>query len=125
MMKLLSLVLLASLGCSALKKDETTVATTIDTCAKQDLGTQVSVGGEIESIGLAVLGIIFEGGMNWQADLAALSTMYGPELVTCAEQVAEAVFRTAPASAGSGSALATATEQTQTPHDRAVLALSK
>ncbi len=116
MKKLLSLSVVASLlfSCSGSQKAAAVGQVAID-CAKADLGQTVASAGL--SVLMTVVGIIFSGGATWQSDLAALEAKYGPEVLACAEQVAEELFRTpAPAVPATG-------DMTESPHDRALKAL--
>ena len=120
MKKFLSLVLLSSLLATACTKVQVTAGknAAID-CAKADLGQTVASG--VESVLMTVVTIVFDGGANWVADLAAIGAKYGPEVLACAEKTAEALFRVPAPGAGSGIATGISV---LTPHDRAVQALS-
>lgn len=124
MKKLLSTLLLSSFLYSASGCTKTQVTAgenaAID-CAKADLGQTVESAGL--SVLMTVMSIIFDGGVNWVGDLAAIGAKYGPEVLACAEKVAEAAFRTPSTGSGAGSGLSTGAEAVS-PHDRAVQALS-
>lgn len=102
----------ATSGCSWFKKESTVVKQGVIDCAKQDLGQTIPEAGL--SLLMVVAGIIFEGGLNWQADLDKLATKYGPDAVQCAAHIADLMFRT-PAD-GSGASTA---ESIETPSNRA------
>ena len=121
-------LLVSTASCSWLKSEGAAAGSAAAACAADALGVPLDASISLqtienvgESIGMAVLVIVATGGTNWQADLSALEAKYGAPLIQCALQVAEAVFRTAPAA---GSAAPSTSDATQTPHDRAVIALA-
>lgn len=74
-------------------------------CSEKELATIIPGAGE--SLGLYVLDTILGGAAGWATTLEGLATTYGPGLVNCAIQIADAYFTT---SAGSGSAVASAAD---------------
>lgn len=85
----------AQAGCSWWRSKEPAVKEAAIDCAKQDLGKTVTEAAQ--SIVLTVVAIIAKGGADWKSDLESLGAKYGVEAVLCAAQVAEALFRPAPA----------------------------
>ena len=62
-------------------------------CSEKELSTIVPGAGE--SLGLYVLDTIVGGAADWETALVSLATTYGPGLVACAVQIADAYFSTA------------------------------
>lgn len=111
----ISCFLATSVGCGAFKAKAKDAEKTAVDCAKADLG--INVPGGVFSLLMTVVGILYEGGMDWKADIAKLESSFGPGLIHCAVVAAEQMFRPAP------SLVPVTGDQVESPHDRALQAL--
>lgn len=124
---LVALVLCFVTACSWFSSKESTIVQTAESCASADIGQQITIAGVTASLSLQVVNILAAGSDGWEAALEALGAKVGKDALLCAVQVAEALFRSAPATdAGvSGADMAPSVDQMfPGAHDRAAQFLS-
>lgn len=106
MFKITALVLALALPGAACLSSATknAVEQAADTCAKQDLDQVASETGQ--TILDTVEGILAAGVASWEGELVSLGLKYGPAAISCATQIAEALFDAKAVDQGSGSSAA-------------------
>lgn len=124
---IVALILCLITACSWFSSKESTISQTAQSCAAADLGQPITVAGVTASLSMQVVQILAAGDADWETALEALAAKVGEDVLVCAVQVAEAIFRSpAPADAGVSGADAAPSVDGMFPgaHDRAAAYLS-
>lgn len=123
MRKIISLITVLALAASCTPKHTAEVAVVekdLGVCLGVDLTQPTVLGGEVMSLGMAILALIAAGPEGWPAKIAALAVKYGPKAITCGAQIAKDLFATTPTPVGvdAGVGPSTAAHE-ESPADRA------